>query len=289
MPNPTQAIQDPDGLVFRALRHDDLPQAWSLSQAARWPHRLADWEFIYTLGEGVAVLDAGRLVGVAMHWDFDTCATLGMIIVAEDYRGRGIASRMVAQMLADIAPRAALLHATPYGVGVYARHGFQTVGQISQHQGVVIGNSHETLPIGWLLRPATADDTDVLTELDGRAAGWSRRALIRALLDQGQGIVLEENGHVIGFSILRTFGLGELIGPVVAQDEKAARVLVGHWFNVCAGRFVRIDIPPEVGIAGWLATAGLVRVDIGARMVYGSAAQGDGTFHNYALAGQALA
>lgn len=286
----TESIEDParDGLVFRALRPEDLPQAWGLSQAARWPHRLDDWQFIYPLGSGVAVLDGDQLIGVAMHWDFGSCATLGMIIVSEAYRGRGIASRLVAHMLNTLAVPAALLHATPHGAGVYARHGFRPVGQISQHQGVAIDKQQETLPAAWSLRPAVRDDLDALAELDRRASGLSRRILVEALLEQGQGVVLQEHDEIIGFAMLRPFGRGELIGPVVAVDEKAARVLIAHWLAVCAGRFVRIDIPPEIGIASWLATAGLVRVDIGTRMICGTPDAGDGKFHAYALAAQAL-
>ncbi|OZI45282.1 hypothetical protein CAL21_16375 [Bordetella genomosp. 4] len=286
----SESIEDPawDGLVFRALRPEDLPQAWGLSQAARWPHRLEDWQFIYPLGSGVAVLDGDQLIGVAMSWDFGSCATLGMIIVSETYRGRSIASRLVAGLLDALSAPAALLHATPHGAGVYARHGFQPVGQISQHQGVAIDKQQETLPAGWSLRPAAHDDLDVVAELDRCASGMSRRSLVQALLDKGQGVVLQDHGEVIGFSMLRPFGRGELIGPVVAVDEKAARVLIAHWLAVCAGRFVRIDIPPEIGIANWLATAGLVRVDTGTRMAYGASVAGDGEFHTYALAAQAL-
>lgn len=286
----TESIEDPawDGLVFRALRPEDLRQAWGLSQDARWPHRLEDWQFIYPLGSGVAVLDGEQLIGVAMSWDFVSCATLGMIIVSEAYQGRGIASRLVVDILNALPAPAALLHATPHGAGVYARRGFQPVGQISQHQGVAIDKQQETLPAGWSLRPAVHDDLDVLAELDRRASGMSRRALVQALLEQGQGVVLQDHGEIIGFSTLRTFGRGELIGPVVAVDEKAARVLIAHWLAVCAGRFVRIDIPPEIGIANWLAAAGLVRVDTGTRMICGTPAAGDGKFHTYALAAQAL-
>jgi len=290
MQEQTESIENPDqrGLVFRALRPEDLRQAWTLSQAANWPHRLEDWRFIYPLGKGVAVLEGEQLIGVAMYWDFVSCATFGMIIVSESYRGRHIGSRLVAEMLNAVSAPAVLLHATPHGAGVYARQGFQAVGQISQYQGVAVDRQHETLPAGWALRPAVQSDLDALSELDRRASGLSRRPLIQALLNAGRGIVLEENSRIIGFSMARAFGRGDVIGPVVAVDEKAARVLIAHWLVIYTGRFVRIDIPPEAGIAGWLATAGLVRVDNGARMFFGPPPVTDGQLRTYALASQAL-
>jgi len=291
MQEQTESIDNPTlrGLVFRALRSEDLPHAWALSDAARWPHRLEDWQFIYSLGKGVVVLDGDELIGVAMYWDSGACATFGMIIVSEKYRGRRIGSRLVTEMLNEVSAPTVLLHATPHGAGVYARQGFQAVGQISQYQGVVIDKQHETLPAGWALRPVMREDVDVLAELDRRASGLSRQPLVQALCERGQGIVLEENGEIIGFAMLRPFGRGEVIGPVVAVDEKAARVLIAHWLELRAGQFVRIDIPPEIGIGGWLATAGLVRVDNGARMFRGDPPASDEQFHTYALASQALA
>jgi len=279
------------GLTFRPLHERDLPQAWELSQQVRWPHRLEDWQFAHALGQGAAVCEGEQLVGVAIHWDYTSCATLGLIIVADSHRQRGLGSRLVADALAAITAPAVALHATPDGAGVYARQGFVTTGQLCQHQGVAAAIS-APLPAGAALRPATLADLDVLSDLDQRACGMARRRLLQAVLQHGQCVVLQQQGQPQGFAMLRRFGRGEVIGPVVAADADAARALIAHWLGVCAGRFVRIDVPTDAGLADWLAEAGLVAVDTCARMVRGFAPVagkgGDGSVRTYALVSQAL-
>jgi len=283
------------GLILRPLQARDLPQAWELSQQVRWPHRLADWQFAYALGQGTAIIEgtgaAERLVGVAIHWDYTSCATLGAIIVADSHRQRGLGSRLVADALAATRAPAVLLHATPDGAGVYARQGFVTTGQLCQQQGTVKALTaplHAPAPAGATLRPATLADLDVLSALDQRACGMARRHLLQAVLQQGQGVILEQNGLSQGFALLRPFGRGEVIGPVVAADADGARVLIAHCLSVCAGRFVRIDTPPDAGLCDWLTQAGLALVDTCARMARGPEPVGDGSLRIYTLASQSL-
>jgi len=275
------------GLTFRPLQVDDLPQACELSQQVRWPHRLEDWQFSLALGRGLAVCDGGRLVGVAIHWDYTTCATMGLIIVADSHRQRGLGSRLVADALAAISAPAVALHATPDGAGVYARQGFVATGQLCQHQGTAIALTAQ-LPAGATLRPATADDLDILHALDQRACGMSRRRLLAAVLQHGQGVMLEQDGQAQGFALTRRFGRGIVIGPVVAANTDAARALIAHWLAEYTGQFVRIDVPTDAGLADWLAEAGLVGIDTCARMTRGPAPAGDGSVRTYSLVSQAL-
>lgn len=277
------------GLVFRPLQAEDLEQAWGLSQAAKWPHRLEDWRFALAVGQGQAVLDGGKLIGVALSWDFGACATLGLIIVSETHRGRRIASRLVADGLGAVSAPAALLHATPEGAGVYARQGFVPVGQIHQHQGIVAGLAPTPLPAGCALRKATPADLDVLEDLDRRASGLSRRAVLQRLLGESEAVILTKGERALGFSFLRRFGRGELVGPVVAPDADAARALISHWLAARAGAFVRFDTMAEEELGAWLAAAGLARVDTGMRMIRGPAPAQDPAVHTYGLVTQAMA
>lgn len=53
-------------LEFRGLREQDLEQACGLSRNEGWPHRLEDWRFMLSLGEGRVVVSGNRLVATAM-------------------------------------------------------------------------------------------------------------------------------------------------------------------------------------------------------------------------------
>lgn len=46
----------------------------------------------------------------------------------------------------------------------------------------------------------------------------------------------------VGFAMLRQFGKGRCIAPVVAIDLNAAKALIPHWVAVNTDRFTRVDV-----------------------------------------------
>jgi hypothetical protein len=98
-----------------------------------------------------------------------------------------------------------------------------------------------------------------------------REALIRKLLATGETLVLDAGGRARGFAIVRRFGRGRVIGPVVARDGDAARALIAHCVNLHVGRFVRIDTDFACGLTEWLETLGLKRAGGPVTMVRGPA------------------
>ena len=73
------------GVHLRALAPDDLDACHSLSAAVGWAHRREDWTLVLGLGQGLAAIAEGELVGTAMWWAFGLGhASLGSIIVAPD-------------------------------------------------------------------------------------------------------------------------------------------------------------------------------------------------------------
>jgi hypothetical protein len=87
--------------------------------------------------------------------------------------------------------------------------------------------------------------------------------------------------------MLRRTGRGHAIGPVVAPDAVGAKALVAYLSGLNAGRFTRIDIDFDTGLAEWLESIGLLRVDAPTTMVRGAPLAVD-TPRLYAIAAQAL-
>jgi hypothetical protein len=112
-----------------------------------------------------------------------------------------------------------------------------------------------------------------------------RRALIGALLDAGTGVALDNDGTATGFAILRRFGSGQVIGPVVAPDAAGAQALIGHFLSANPGQFIRIDVTEESGFAPWLRELGLADAGVAVRMVRGSETD---RLRSFALASQAF-
>ena len=98
-----------------------------------------------------------------------------------------------------------------------------------------------------------------------------RDALIDELFRDAEAtVVLDHDASACGFAILRRFGRGHAIGPVVAPDAEGAKALIAHLSGLNAGRFTRIDIDFDSGLAEWLETLGLLRVDAPTTMLRGA-------------------
>jgi len=262
-----------------------LVPAHNLSQAVSWPHRLVDWQFALSLGQGVAAVEGEDLAGTAMWWPYGAdFATLGMVIVAPQRQGRGLGGRLMQAVLAQAGTRSVGLHATPAGLPLYEKLGFAAVGEIHQHQGSVSGTPSATAPV----RSIGDDDWREIEALDRAVCGLDRRPLLAGLRPLARANVLLREGRVAGFSMLRDFGRGQSIGPVVAPDLDGAKALIGDWLAQSMGRFLRIDIPAGCGLADWLAGQGLVPVDKAVAMVRGTPPVRRRQTRLFALVSQAL-
>jgi ribosomal protein S18 acetylase RimI-like enzyme len=275
--------------VLRALKATDLKAAHALSLRVHWPHRLADWQLSYQFGSGLAAERDGELVGTALSWRWgDAHATIGLVIVDPRYHGRRIGHRLMQALLADLADRSVLLHATPDGRGLYERLGFARIGEVRQHQGTALPAPLVALRADRRLRPAGQRDIEVLAALDAQARGMPRTALIIDLFQIADTVVLDDDGEARGFAMLRRFGRGLALGPVVAPDADGAKALIAHQIGLNAGKFVRVDVDFDSGLTEWLETLGLLRVNAPTVMVRGAVPASTNGVKAYALVNQAL-
>lgn len=279
----------PDGVVLRAMQADDLGAAHALSLEVHWPHRLADWQLVFELGQGIVAERDGELVGAAMSWLWGPGhATLGLVIVDPRCRGRRIGFRMMQALLALLSGRSIWLNATQAGRGLYERLGFVRVGEVRQHQGTALSAPLVALAEGWRLRPSDHNDQASLIKLDALGRGMPRDHLLTGLLTQADTVVLDYADQARGFAMLRRFGRGLVIGPVVAPDAAGAMALIAYLVGLSAGKFVRIDVDFDGGLTEWLESLGLLRVDMATEMLRGSMPAGEAVVRRFALVTQAL-
>jgi len=279
-----------DGVTLRKMTAADLEMAYAMSTELRWPHRLEDWQLAFALGQGVVAERDGAVVATGLTWRWDrNFATLGLIIVAEACRGQRIGHRVMEALMAEAQPRRILLYATAEGRGLYERLGFVRIGEVRQHQGTALPAPLVALDPGWRLRPASHRDLDALIALDARARGMHRPALIATLVaEASHAVVLDHDSVAQGFALLRRFGRGWSIGPVTAPDALGAQALIAHLTGLNAGRFTRIDIDFDSGLAEWIETLGMRRVGTVTTMVFGEPPASDAGPRLFALATQAF-
>ncbi|WP_075796327.1 GNAT family N-acetyltransferase [Massilia putida] len=271
------------------MHKHDLEGAHRLSQSLRWPHRQQDWDFIHRLGMGFVAEADDTVVGTIMCWSHGSeFASIGMVIVSQEWQGHGIGRKLMSMAMGELGKRNIVLHSTDVGAKLYQGLGFGQTGAICQHQGSVFGTKLMALPPGERIRPLGSREDAALAALGARAAGMPRATVLAALREVAECVVIDRYDELIGYAMLRRFGLGYVIGPVVAPDIERAKALISHWTGTYAGAFVRIDVPASCGLGAWLDELGLLQVDTVTTMVRGEPPLPDGTVRQFAIVNQAL-
>lgn len=237
------------------------------------------------MGRGVIARDdnSARPLGVALCIPYgEDVSVMGMVIVDPGHQGRGIGRRLVEALIADAGPRTLILNSTDAGKPLYEKLGFRALGAVEQRQ----GTNHAKSARDASIRDAGSSDRDTIISLDKRAFGAPRIPLIGRLLDEGRAVVSTAGDTLRGYALARTFGLGEVVGPMVASNDDEAIAL----FRAVAGSgFTRVDCPSEASaFNAFLDEAGLRVVDRPTRMVLGNWTERPDGPRIFALAGHAL-
>lgn len=271
------------------MSESDLAAAHALSRTVGWPHRLEDWQFALTVGEGLVAYSGDRMVGTAMWWRYEgRQARIGLVIVDPSIQRGGIGRRMMKAVIDRLDEPCIILNATDAGETLYRQLGFSGASTIIQHQGAAFGAPLVALRAGERIRPLGRNDAERLITLDAMALGARREKVIAEMMSQGDAVILDDGGETVGFAFFRRFGRGHVIGPVVARDTAAARALIAHWVGLNAGMFLRVDVPGESGLSDWLDGLGLARVSPVLTMVRGAALPTPGPYRTFGLVSQAL-
>ena len=243
------------------MTHDDVPAALQLCRVAGWNQLESDWMRLikYEPRGCFAAVIGHRLVGTVTSTSYgNDLAWIGMMLVDEAYRRRGIASDLMntcVDYLVQRKVRCIKLDATPLGEPVYKKLGFQI--EWSFHRWSIDKKMLEIDHIEPDNEPASVVDHSSImqrhqdkrhqdkrhqdngphADLDRGAFGVDRSIWLRKLSSDSY-TVSEEHG----FGMLRRGYLANYLGPVVAKDPSAARRIVDDLLRR-ADKGVFWDIP----------------------------------------------
>lgn len=205
---------------IRSFTSDDIPAALELCRAAGWNQLQADWErfFGYEPDGCFAAEVDGRLVGTVTTTRYGTdLGWIGMMLVHEDFRRRGIASDLInisVNYLSNLQVRCIKLDATPVGLEVYQRLGFQSEWMFHRWMREATG-SPTKFTFGDLSLSAAHLPLDRVAFGTDRTR-WLERMAADSLLCLREG----------GFGMLRHGYLADYLGPVVARTTDVAKQIV---------------------------------------------------------------
>jgi GNAT superfamily N-acetyltransferase len=257
---------------LRLFTAADVPAGLRLTQAQNWSHRLEDWQFHQSLGQGFCLVDDGdNVVGTTLWWPYGhSFGSVGLVVVDAAHQGRGLGRRLMDAVFEAAGPRTLQLCATPAGLKLYQQCGFVETGRIWQRQGVPRPRSPPSLPARLQIIAGGPQHLDALCRCDAAAFGAERTEVLQCIVEPQNVQVALQGGSLLGFALARPSGRGTVIGPIVAPSTPVAIALVAAHLSQLDG-IVRLDVPADCGeLNAWLDSAGIPRVDEVVRMIRGT-------------------
>jgi GNAT superfamily N-acetyltransferase len=204
---------------MRRMNEADIEAGLRLCRASGWNQLEADWR-IFLEGGGCRVVETdGRVTGTVATLRYeDRFSWISMLLVDPEMRRRGIGTELLhtaMEILADMP--SVRLDATPAGKMVYDQYGFVDEYPLARMRAVRVNGRQSPA------RPMTGADLEDVLERDREVFGADRSVILRRLYGFAPEYArITDGGYCFGRHGFRA----EQIGPVVADDVKAARALV---------------------------------------------------------------
>ena len=250
------------------LTVEDLPDCLTLAQDRDWRQEEAKWRLLFQLGEVYGARDEdGALVGTTILTRHnDSLSAISMVLVASRCGGKGLGRQIMTRVLAEVEQGVTVLCSTEMGRPLYDKLGFVATGVLHSYVGKLAVDGRYPRRS----RVATPADGPAIVALDAEVHGSHRQALVEALTSFALRIrVLERDRVIVGYGAAWQNNEQLVIGPIIAEDEEAAEVLIREMAEDADG-LIRVDIPDRHrDLRDWVQRCGLVEFTANALMVRG--------------------
>jgi len=169
-------------------------------------------------------------------------ASIGMVIVHPNYRGRGLAKKLLLQCMNQVPKNMALmLIATKEGRPVYEKLAFKEYSYVTKLLGE--GKRMKLELDDYTIHPLEQTDLEEMFIFDQAAFGSSRVLFLENRIKQAKDSLVLKNrkGVMVGYALTVKKPSNLVIGPIVAQDEEQAILLIKTIIANNQGS-IRIDI-----------------------------------------------
>jgi GNAT superfamily N-acetyltransferase len=276
-----------------ALSSGEMEDAGALVREAKWNQIEADWRIFLELGHVYAAQTAsGRIVATTATLPHGgRFAWISMVLVAGDYRRRGLATRLMRRAMDDLAAAGLVpvLDATPDGRAVYRALGFEDSWGFHrltrrERPGAV---EPSPAPDGVTVRPIADADWPALCAHDAAAFGADRSAVLARLRGRlgAAELVAERNGRLVGFLLGRDGRVAAQVGPLIAESDAIARALLARAVNAIEGTMFIDLADAKADVRSWLEARGFSAVRPLTRMLHGRSQRYDDAARTFAVVG----
>lgn len=233
-------------IIARPMRVEDAAVAMNLSAAEGWNQTANDWRFliIHPGNICVAAVCEKEIIATTTVMDYSgRLAWIGMVLVKKTFRRRGISKLLLDHVLEKLESFPSVkLDATDQGQQVYKKFGFRKEYRIAR----MVNTASKNIalpPAVSAVRPAGLDHMQEIIALDEVVSGVNRAPLLEMLVKArpDKAWVLLTDNHITGFVLGRDGSKYHHIGPLVAQTQSHAAMLIMYALSKLAGPVV-VDV-----------------------------------------------
>jgi GNAT superfamily N-acetyltransferase len=245
-------------MTVRSMSLSDIPAGLHLCRLSRWNQLEEDWRIFLASPDGggrIAERDGGAAGTVAWLRYGRSFSWLSMMLVDPEARRSGIGTRLMEVALDALsAETCVMLDATPLGAPLYRRFGFTGEHELVRAQFGVAPGSFRPPPEN--KSPMGAADLEEVFARDREVFAADRSVLLASFRQRAPEFawVARRGGTLAGYCFGRPGYRYRQIGPVVAENEAAARDLVGACLMGLDSGPVAMDVPTRW--LHWLRSVG---------------------------------
>lgn len=231
---------------------EDIPGLINLSTSVGWDYDEDEINTIMSVGTVYGhKTEQDKIISSAAIIPYgNNLASIGMVIVHENYRGYGLGKELTQACIHSVSNYVTImLIATKEGYPLYEKLGFQATTCVHK---LLSDNNISFYPTlkkcDYDILPLTDNHFIHIHELDRYAVGADREFFLKSRMKQAkQGVVVrEKNGNVIGYGLSIEGPIHLILGPIVAINHDIATYITHHLATGYKGK-LRIDVPNEQG------------------------------------------
>ncbi|PEY66884.1 GNAT family N-acetyltransferase [Bacillus cereus] len=244
------------------LREEQIGDIVALSSYIGWDYNREEVETIFNSGIVYGVWNERKklIASAAIILYGEALASIGMVIVHPDYKGRGIGKIITEACVKSVSAHTPImLIATDEGKPLYEKLGFRAVSYVSKY----ICNSYNVKD--YCVRNEEyvmnyeEGDLEKIIKIDEYAFGTNRKEFLKKRIMQSEQcvVVKDTKENVVGYGISIQTPENKIIGPVVAKNNEMAMRIVHDLARGHNGK-LRMDVPEgkndfmkELEIAGF--------------------------------------
>ncbi|PGW56925.1 GNAT family N-acetyltransferase [Bacillus thuringiensis] len=244
------------------LRKEQIGDIVALSSYIGWDYNREEIETVFHLGIVYGVWNERKelIASAAIILYGEVLASIGMVIVHPDYKGRGIGKMITNSCMNSVSAQTPfMLIATDEGKPLYEKLGFRVVSYVSKYICNSYNANHKCAENEEYMVVYKEGDLEGIIKIDEGAFGTSRNEFLKQRIMQSERcvVVKDTKENVVGYGICIQTPENKIIGPVVAKNNAMAMRIVHDLVRGHNGK-LRMDVPEgkkdfmkELEIAGF--------------------------------------